>query len=408
MYPITVISLLVILLILVGVAIGRYPWLRMNRATIAFAGSVLLIGMGSISLDEAFASIDLSTLALLFAMMVINVNLRLAGFFRLVIRQVLRWAHTPRQLLALIIVVSGILSAIFLNDTIVLMFTPVVLEITLLLRRQPVPYLIGLVAAANIGSTATITGNPQNMLIGMSSGIHFLTFSAYLIPLSGIGLLISWLVLILTYRDEFKPQPLQLPDQAAPRVYLPLLRKSLIAAGLMMLAFVLGAPVPLAAMFAAAFLLITRRLKPQRVFREVDVSLLVFFSGLFIVTESLNTTGIAARLFDLVRPVARSNISALAGVALLLSNLVSNVPAVMLFRPFVPGFENPQLAWLTLAMATTLAGNLTLLGSVANLIVAESARSRGVHLGFWEYLKSGAPISLLTLLTGIVWLNLVG
>lgn len=408
MSPLALIALPIILLILIGVAVGRYPRLRMNRATIAFTGSTLLIVIGGISFEEAFAAVDLSTLALLFAMMVINVNLRLSGFFRLIIGQILCWARTPRQLLALIIFASGLLSAIFLNDTIVLMFTPLVMEITLLMKRRPIPYLIGLVAAANIGSTATITGNPQNMLIGMSSGISFVTFSAYLLPVSGIGLIISWLVILLIYREEFKPQALEPPRPATQRIYPPLLRKSLVAAGLMVLAFILGAPIPLAAMLAAAFLLITRRLKPQRVFQELDVSLLVFFLGLFIVTESLNTTGITEAMFNLVQPLAQSGTGALAGVALVLSNLVSNVPAVMLFRPFIPGFANPQLAWLTLAMATTLAGNLTLLGSVANLIVAESARRRGVDLGFIEYLKSGVPISLLTMLLGVIWLNLVG
>jgi Na+/H+ antiporter NhaD/arsenite permease-like protein len=406
--PIALVSLPLIALILAGVAVGRYPWLRMNRATIAFAGSVLLIIIGSIPLEEAFASIDMNTMALLFAMMVLNVNLRLSGFFNLVVMRVLHWARTPSQLLGLIILASGFFSAIFLNDTIVLIFTPLVVEVTLLLKRRPVPYLIGLVAGANIGSAATITGNPQNMLIGISSGIPFLTFSAHLLPVSLIGLGLSWLVLVLLYRDEFRSQGLETPTLPPHRTYPPLLRKSILAAGLMVLAFLLGAPIPLAAMAAAAVLLVTRRLKPQRVFQELDLNLLVFFASLFVVTEALNTTGITSAMFSLVKPIAESGIAALAGVALVLSNLVSNVPAVLLFRPFIPSFSDPQHAWLTLAMATTLAGNLTLLGSVANLIVAESARSRGIHLSFGEYLKSGVPITLLTILAGVIWLVLQG
>ncbi len=398
---------ILILLTLVGVAVGRFPWLRMNRATIALVGAVCLILIGAISLEGAYAALDLNTLVLLFAMMVINANLRLAGFFHLVTARVVRLASSPRRLLGLLILTSGVLSAIFLNDTIVLMFTPLVLEICTTLKRNPIPYLVGLVSAANIGSTATITGNPQNMLIGMASGIPFTTFTAYLAPVAIAGMLAAWLVLVLVYRREFAPQRFEQVYQIPPRTYRPLLRKSLLAAGLMLVAFVAGLPIPLAALGAAALLLFTRRLKPQRVFREMDWSLLVFFGGLFIVTGAIETTGLSERLFALVLPLAEQGVAALSAVAVVLSNLVSNVPVVLLFRPLVPGFPDPQRAWLTLAMSTTLAGNLTLLGSVANLIVAESAKARGVNLSFTEYLKAGVPITLGTLLLGILWLSMV-
>lgn len=391
---------------LVGVAVGRYPWLRMNRATIALVGAVALIAVGAITLDQAYAALDLHTLTLLFAMMVINANLRIAGFFNLVTARIAAWAHSPRLLLLLMIIFSGLLSAIFLNDTIVLMFTPLVLEITTALKRDPIPYLIGLVSAANIGSTATITGNPQNMLIGLSSGISYLDFTAQLFPVALVGLAIAWLVLVLVYRKEFErgvrlEQPL-----VKVHTYPPVLQKGLLGVVGMLVAFLLGVSIPLAALGTAALLLITRRLKPQRVFREIDWSLLIFFSGLFIITGAIESSGLSTRLFTLAEPLARQGISALAGVAVVLSNLVSNVPAVMLFRPVIPNFPDPQLSWLTLAMATTLAGNLTLLGSVANLIVAESASDRGVKLTFTEYLKAGVPITLLTLLAGVGWLML--
>jgi Na+/H+ antiporter NhaD/arsenite permease-like protein len=178
---------LIIAVTLVGVAVGRYPWLRMNRATIALAGATLLILVGAITLNQAYAALDLNILTLLFAMMGVNANLRMAGFFQLVARQVIERARSSRQLLALIVVTSGLLSALFLNDTIVLMFTPLVLEIVLALRRNPIPYLIGLVASANIGSAATITGNPQNMLIGIASQIPYTRFTAYLAPVSIVG-----------------------------------------------------------------------------------------------------------------------------------------------------------------------------------------------------------------------------
>jgi Na+/H+ antiporter NhaD/arsenite permease-like protein len=400
-------ALAAITITLFGVAVGRYPWLRMNRATIALVGAVALVILGAITLDQAYAALDLNTLALLFSMMILNANLRLAGFFRLVGRRVVRWARTPRQLLALIILASGVLSALFLNDTIVLMFTPLVLEITLSLKRNPIPYLVGLVAAANLGSTATITGNPQNMLIGSASGIPYLTFTGTLAPVALAGMALAWVVLVLVYRAEFAPVRLNAVPELGVRLFRPMLFKSLAATAGMLAALIAGVPVALAALAAASALLITRRIKPQRIFREVDFSLLVFFSGLFIVTGAIETSGWGARLFDIAQPIARLGIGPLAGVAVVLSNLVSNVPAVLLFRPLVPHFPAPQQAWLTLAMATTFAGNLTLLGSVANLIVAEQARERGVHLSFGEYLKAGVPITLLSLVLGVGWLSLV-
>jgi len=398
----------VVFVTLVGVAVGRYPWLHMNRATIALVGATALIALGAISLEDAYAALDMNTLVLLFAMMVLNVNLRLAGFFRLVASEVIRLARTPRQLLALIVVVSGVLSALFLNDTIVLMFTPLVLDIVLALDRNPIPYLIGLVSAANIGSAATIVGNPQNMIIGVNSGLNFTAFTGRLAPVSIAGLAVAWLVVVLVYRAEFaRPlaQNISLPREA---VYRPLLNKGMLATAVMLVAFVAGAPIPLAALVAAALLLITRRIKPQRVFNEVDFTLLVFFGGLFIVTGAIEHSGLSEKLFTVGRPLATQGVAALSIVGAILSNLVSNVPAVLLFRPLVPQLPDPQQAWLTLAMATTFAGNLTLLGSVANLIVAEVARGRGVELSFREYLKAGVPITLVSLLLGILWLSWVG
>lgn len=396
----------IIVATLVGVAVGRYPWLRMNRATIALVGATLLVCLGTIGLEAAYRAVDWNTILLLFGMMILNVNLRLAGFFHLVTSHVIRFARTPRRLLALVIGVSGVLSAVFLNDTIALMMTPMVLEMVLALRRNPLPYLVALVTAANVGSVATIMGNPQNMLVGMSSGLSFGRFFLALAPVALAGLAIIWLVVALVYRAEFSPQEFtgDIPVRGSEDPHL--LRKSLFASGLMLVAMIGGAPIPLAAMAAAALLLITRREKPERVFQEIDWGLLVFFSSLFVVTGAIGTSGWGGTLFALLRPWVDAGPAKLTAVCLLLSNLVSNVPAVMLFRPVVPTLADPHAAWLTLAMATTLAGNLTLLGSVANLIVAEIARHRGVRLSFVEYLKAGTPIAVLTLLLGIAWLTL--
>lgn len=397
-------ALLVIVLTIIGVAIGRLPGLRMNRATIALTGAVLLIMLGAISLEAAFAALDLNTLALLFGMMVLNIHLRQAGFFQLVAQRVVQWARTPWQLLGLVVLASGLLSALFLNDTIVLVFTPLVLEICILVRQPAIPYLMAVATAANVGSTATITGNPQNMLIGMSSGIAYRDFALALGPIALIGLLICWLVILLVYRHTLTVMPFQRVVAQKITIARPLLRKSLFATLVMTAALLFGMEPPLAALVAALILLITRHTEPDAILQQVDWSLLVFFSGLFIVTGALESMGISEQLFVLAQPLAQQGVAMLTVVAVVLSNLVSNVPAVLLFRPFVSQFSNPPQVWLTLAMATTLAGNLTLLGSVANLIVAESARRQGVNLAFGEYLKAGLPITLLTLSVGILWL----
>ncbi|HEV8629493.1 MAG TPA: SLC13 family permease, partial [Thermoanaerobaculia bacterium] len=259
------------------------------------------------------------------------------------------------------------------------------------------------VTAANVGSVATVIGNPQNMLVGIASGIPFLRFTAALLPVALAGLAIIWVVLVVVYRRDFGAGPL--PAHPPLRPLRPLLRKAAWASLLLVVAIAAGAPLPLAALLAASLLLVTRRLKPERVFREIDWSLLVFFAALFVVTAALGPLGVSGRLFAWAAPALGAGVAPLAGVAVLLSNVVSNVPAVLLLRPLVPHLAHPERAWLTVAMATTLAGNMTLLGSVANLIVAELARVRGVRLSFGEYLKAGLPVTLLSLAAGIAWLT---
>jgi Na+/H+ antiporter NhaD/arsenite permease-like protein len=392
-------------LTLLGVALGRLPALKMNRATIALVGATLLVAGGVLSLDQAYRAVDWNTLLLLFGMMVLNVNLRAGGFFQRVTAGVIRFAKTPRRLLALIIGASGVLSAVFLNDTIVLVFTPIVLDVTLALRRNPLPYRVCLVTAANIGSVATITGNPQNMLVGLSSGISFVDFTEALAPIAVVGLAIAWGVLVLVYRREFTGSPLgtvvEVPISGDHRTLI----KALVATGVMGVTLVAGLPVPLAAALAAALLLVTRRTAPEGVFQEIDWGLLVFFIGLFVVTGALEASGLSGQLLQLLHPHANGGPLPLSAVSVVLSNVVSNVPAVMLLRPVVPTLNDPASAWLTIAMATTLAGNLTLIGSVANLIVAEIARRRGVELSFGEYLKAGMAIAILSLGVGILWLS---
>lgn len=401
------VSLLTLGLTLSGVAVGRYPGLRMNRATIALVGATVVVLLGAITLEQAYRAVDWSTIVLLFSMMVLNINLRLAGFFRIVSARVIGVARTPRQLLFMIVLASGVLSAVFLNDSVVLMFTPLVVEMLKALRRDPVPYLLALATAANVGSAATIIGNPQNMLIGMACKISFGQFAGTLAPVAGVGLLICYVVVVVIYRREFAENSFHPVVSHEVRTFRPLLIKSMVAFALMLVALVAGVPIPLAALGAASILLVTRRIKPARVFTELDWSLLVFFASLFVVTHAVNVLIVEGMRGGIDRFAAGSGLATLSVISVVLSNLVSNVPAVLLLKPVASAWPDPPLAWLTLAMATTFAGNLTLLGSVANLIVAESARTRGVRLSFVEYLKAGVPITVLTVAVGVGWLTWV-
>lgn len=398
--------LVIILVTLAGVAVGRLPGLAMNRATLCLAGGTLLILSGAISREAAFQAIDMDTIVLLLAMMVINSHLRLAGFFAWVAHKTVASNLPPFGLLALLMGVSGVLSALFLNDTIVLSFTPLVLEVVLAVGLPATPFLIALAVSANIGSVATLIGNPQNMLIGVASGISFPDFFISLWPVALGGLFIAWLILVALYWSPLSGYSGRTPPDREMVVCRALLWKSLVATALLVGLLVAGMPVSLAALTAATLLLITRRWSPDPIFQAVDWGVLLFFAALFVVTKAVETTGWSARLFAfLVGDGATLDIFSLAATGLVLSNGVSNVPAVLLLRPLVTELPWAETAWLTLAMATTLAGNLTLLGSVANLIVAETARRQGVILSFWSYLQAGLPITLCSLLWGIFWLQ---
>ena len=383
-------------------AIGRLPGFRVDRTGAAIIGASLMVAANVLTLDEAWAAINYDTIILLFGMMIVVANLRLSGFFTVVSAWVVEHAHRPLLLLASIVLVSGVFSAFFVNDTMCLVLTPLVLEITGRLRRKPIPYLLAVAMASNIGSVATITGNPQNMMIGSFSHIHYGTFAAALAPIGAAGLVLTVLVIAIVYRDEFRQEGQLNMEHRAVRVNRPLMWKSLLASVAMIVFFFLGWPVPKVAVTAGALLLLTRRVKPERVYREIDWSLLVMFIGLFIVIAGIEKTQLSEDLFAVAGRFHLERTAPMSIFAALLSNLVSNVPAVLVFKGFVPHLPDATRAWLTLAMSSTLAGNLTVLGSVANLIVVQRARHE-VEISFWEYAKAGVPLTIATLAVG-VWM----
>jgi Na+/H+ antiporter NhaD/arsenite permease-like protein len=385
-------------------AIGRLPGFRIDRTGAAIIGASLMIAFNVLTLDEAYASIDFNTIILLFGMMIVVANLRLSGFFAAVSERAVRHAHHPLTLLAAIILISGIFSAFFVNDTMCLALTPLALEIVLALKLNPVPYLLAVAMASNVGSVATITGNPQNMMIGVFSEIPYREFSSALAPIAIVGLILTFAVIATIYRKEFRRSKIDILELRPVRVNKVLMWKSLAASGIMILLFFVGWPVPKVAIVVGALLLVTRRIKPEKIYHEIDFSLLALFVGLFIVIAGIEKTPFPSQGIALASGFGISNPAIFSTAAAIISNLVSNVPAVLVFKPLMPHLPNPHHAWLILAMASTLAGNLTVLGSVANLIVIQRSKHQ-VAISFWEYFKVGLPLTILSIVAGVFLLG---
>ncbi len=384
-------------------ALGRLPGFRVDRTGAAIIGASLMIAFNVLTLDEAYTSIDYNTIILLFGMMIVVANLRLSGFFAAVSEWVVEHAHHPLTLLAAIVLVSGAFSAFFVNDTMCLVLTPLVLDIVLALGRNPVPYLLAVAMASNIGSVATITGNPQNMMIGIFSGIPYRHFAAKLTPVAAAGLLLTFLIIAVIYSGEFRRSETVVLAPRRVRVNRVLMWKSLAASALMIFFFFIGWPIAKVAVVAGALLLITRRVKPEKIYHEIDFSLLALFVGLFIVIAGIEKTTFPSKAMAFVSGYGLEKPAVLGAVAAILSNITSNVPAVLVFKPLIPHLSDPHRAWLVLAMASTLAGNLTVLGSVANLIVIQRAR-RQAAISFWEYFRVGLPLTVVTIVVGVLLL----
>lgn len=372
-----------------GLAVGRVPGLGLNRAAIAFVGAVGVIGLGIVPLSQAWQAIDPTTITFLFSLMVVNIYLGYSGFFNWVLWHLLAITRSPWGLVVLLTLGSAVLSAFLLNDTLVLVGTPLILGMTTALHLKPIPYLLALAGATNIGSVATLSGNPQNILIGSFSQISYGQFAQQLIPVAivGLGLQLAWLWWL--YPEIRSLRPCVVINLESPRVLMPLFRNSLVVVLLMFLGFICGLPLGPVAMVAAAGLLLVGEIRAERVLRQVDGMLLLLFASLFVLTQAIQTLN----LFEVFTPIV-SSLWGLAGLTMVLSNLISNVPAVLLISPMIAP-DNSQ-AWMILAASSTLAGNLSLFGSVANLIVVEAVSQEGHHLSFGEHLRFGLPLAVAT------------
>jgi Na+/H+ antiporter NhaD/arsenite permease-like protein len=397
-------------------AIGKFPGLKIDRPGAAIIGAVLMVAARVVTAADALHAVDFATVVLLFSMMLIVAGLRLAGFFDWIASHVVARLD-PAHMLPAVIFLSGVLSAFFVNDIVCLVMAPFVLTVTRRMGLRPVPYLLALATASNIGSVATITGNPQNMLIGSFSGISYRDFLAHLGPVAIAGLFIDWAILhVMTARQQRVVAALSSSDSVAesfatltPSVQLQparLVKPVIVMAGVLA-GFLAGFPPALVAAVGAAVLLIEHNVEPRLIYDEVDWGLLVFFVGLFVIVRGAETSGLVSDMLDIFRFLNLHRPAAFTAVVVALSNIVSNVPAVMLLKSLIPQFANPHTAWLMLAMASTLAGNLTITGSVANIIVVERAKIEA-PISFREYFRVGLPVTVATVVVGAVWLWFIG
>jgi Na+/H+ antiporter NhaD/arsenite permease-like protein len=404
-------ALIIFLVTYAIIAIQKIPRVHISRAAGALIGAVAMGLFGVLSPHEAYQAIDLDTIVFLLGMMIVVAHLEIAGFFEILELWILKRARSQRGLLALVIASSGLLSALFMNDTICLMFTPVLVRLVQRLHLDPVPYLLGLVLSANAGSMATLIGNPQNMLIGLRSGLSFVEFFIALGPAALLSLAAIYIIIVVLFRGSLRgalPETPDLPEYHELSWQRGLLMVSLANLALFLGLLIVGVSPQWAAISCAALILVLASNRPRRALQYCRLDALVVICGLFIVMRGLEATSWLDRVIERAGPLLGApglgGLLALIALTVLVSNLVSNVPAVLLLAPILARVGAGAESWLSVAMAATLAGNLTIIGSAANLIVLELASQRGVHISFWTYLKVGLPVTLVTIAISTAWL----
>ena len=384
--------------------------LPLNRPAAALLGAVLMIATGVMTPERAYRAINYDTLVLLLGMMLISAYLYLARFFEWAAELVLNYSQTPARLLLYVTLTSGILSALLVNDTICLLLTPLVVAVIRRGKLPLLPYLIALATSANIGSVATLVGNPQNMIIGHFSRISFLGFSRALLPAAIVGLAINFCILRLGFRKMLRETAIDRSVHAVPKLERGLFALVCVVFVSIFAGFVAGFNLAWTAMAGAVLVMVLARRDTHDVLKLVDWHLLVFFAALFIGVDGLSDTGLPDAIYWRLQPLFGSTAPAqawnLAWFSVAGSNVFSNVPFVLVAANWIARFSEPLVMWKVLALATTFAGNLTIVGSVANMIVVESAREH-LEVGFWDYARFGIPITILTTAAGVMLLLLL-
>ena len=404
-HPLQTAIIAIFALVYLGMFLGGLPKLKLDRSGVALLGGIAVVGIGAMTTEAAARAVHLPTILLLFAFMVVSAQMRLGGFYTEVTRRVVALPLTEPWLLGALIFVSGALSAVFSNDIVCLAMTPIVAQLCLQRGYPPVRWLVGLACAANIGSAATLIGNPQNMLIGSVLNLSFSDYLYQALPPVVLGLVALWLWLVFAPggRSTASLAPIAVDNEKLPIFDRRQTAKGLVVAAALLFVFLFTDwPREVAALVGAGVLLLSRRFHSSHVMGFVDWELLVLFIGLFVVNHAFESTGLAATAVNWLgsHNLHLGETGPLFAVGVGLSNLVSNVPAVMLLLPHL---KTPE-AGVTLALVSTLAGNLLLVGSIANLIVADLARKQGIDIDWRQHAAIGLPVTALTLLIAWAWL----
>ena len=380
--------------------LGRERGFYLDRPAGALLGAVAMVLAGVVPTQEALTrAVNFETLILLFSMMVVCAYMVEARLFRFVSYLTLSHVRSPRRLLIAVVFVSGVLSAVLVNDTVCLMTTPLVVQCCRDAKLKPLPYLLAVCFGANAGSVATPTGNPQNMIIGTLSGISYTRFVLSLGLPALLSLIVVALCLLWLFRKDLAEQQLPSLSLARPAFDPSLATLCLGTLGLILAGFCLGYSLAWTSLAGAALIIALGRRSPRRLIGQVDYVLLVFFAGLFVLVYGVGKAGLAEALFVRLRPFLGDSALGQAVVfgsfTIGLSQVVSNVPFVLLASQWMPLFKDPPLMWLSMALLSTLAGNLTIVGSVANIIVLDTAGPDG-KIGFFRFLRYGALVTFLT------------
>jgi len=398
-------SLLIFILTYIVISAQKMKWHRLDRPSGALLGAVLMVITGVLTLDEAYRAIDFNTILLLLGMMLVIAYLKIANCFKYLSYLLITHARNSFILLCFVSFSSGILSALFVNDTICLMFTPLLILALNQTKLNPIPFLIALATSSNIGSVVTLTGNPQNMLIGVFSKIPYVDFTIHLLPIGLLSLAANVFIIYLLFRKDINFKKMDAITLIKPELDIKLTTKSLVVLFFIFLGFIFTGNLPLSAITGGLALLIISGTKPQHAMEKVDWTLLLFFSGLFIVVGGINKAGFLTLAHNAVEPYLGKTVSSqiihFSIFSVIASNLVSNVPFVLLSSTWIDKFIDPKTMWYALAMSSTFAGNLTIMGSVANMIVLELSKEH-VQVGFWDFFKVGFTTTVVSTIIGII------
>lgn len=398
-------ALIIFFLVYAGMIFGSWPGLAIDRTGIALLGAIAYILVQDIQLADVVSYIDLSTIAILFSFMVVSAQFYYSGFYTHLVDRLVKWNLSPSQLLLIVILASAGLSAFLLNDIVCLALTPLIIQGCSHKKLNPFPFLLGLACASNIGSTITLIGNPQNILIGQTLKIPFVKYMAYSAAPCILGLLATWWIILRHTKNNWAEKKSLIEFTSIPYNKWQS-TKGLALIVLLVIAFCFfNVPRDHISLIAAGIILLSRQMSSKTMLNFIDWQLLVLFIGLFIVNRSFLD---GRHLDSLLLTLQNYNIDFHSPIwvflsSSILSNLVSNVPAVMLLLPFA----NTEFSASLLAVTSGLAGNMFIVGSIANLIVISQASNFGIKISWKKHLAIGLPIAILTLLLTAGWFYLI-